>query len=122
MSRVVVLGAGISGHTAASFARRWLGPSHSVTVVSPNAEYNWIPSNIWVGVGLMGAAQVAFPLAPVYERHGIEFKQAFAREIHPEGDTENAAPYVGVEPVGAHGTWQTASALTFTGRMRCRCA
>jgi len=28
--RVVVLGAGISGHTAAAFARRWLGEEHYV--------------------------------------------------------------------------------------------
>ena len=53
MSRVVILGAGISGHTAAAFARKWLGSDDTVTVVSPNETYNWIPSNIWVGVGLM---------------------------------------------------------------------
>jgi sulfide:quinone oxidoreductase len=46
VSRVVVLGAGIAGHTAASFARRWLGRSDTVTVVSPNSTYNWVPSNI----------------------------------------------------------------------------
>ena len=72
MSRVVVLGAGIAGHTAASFARKWLTGRETVTVVSPNAEYNWAPSNIWVEVGLMGPAQVTFPLAPVDERHGLE--------------------------------------------------
>ena len=94
MSRVVVLGAGIAGHTAASFARRWLGRGHTVTVISPNETYNWIPSNIWVGVGLMTPSQVTFPLAPVYERHGIEFLQAAALEIHPEGEVGNPTPYV----------------------------
>ena len=53
MARVVVLGAGVAGHTAAAFARKWLGRNDSVTVVSPKDHYNWIPSNIWVGVGLM---------------------------------------------------------------------
>ncbi len=33
MTRVVGLGAGIAGHTAAAFARRWLGREHTVTVV-----------------------------------------------------------------------------------------
>ena len=61
MSRVVILGAGISGHTAAAFARKWLGRDDTVTVISPNESYNWIPSNIWVGVGLMRPAQVTFP-------------------------------------------------------------
>lgn len=94
MSRVVVLGAGIAGHTAAAFARNALAASHTVTVISPKPDYNWVPSNIWVGVGLMKPAQVTFPLAPVYERAGIEFVQASAREIHPEGDRESATPYV----------------------------
>ena len=61
MSRIVILGAGVSGHTAAAFARHWLGRRHEVTVVSPRADYNWIPSNIWVGVGLMKPVQVTFP-------------------------------------------------------------
>ena len=100
MTRVVVLGAGISGHTAASFARRWLGRGDTVTVVSPNAHYNWVPSNIWVGVGLMKPSQVTFPLAPIYERHGVEFKQATAREIHPAGDAGDPGPYVVVGPTG----------------------
>ena len=46
----------------------------------------------------MRPSQVTFPLAPVYERNGIEFKQASAREIHPEGDSGDATPYVTVEP------------------------
>ncbi len=97
MSRVVVLGAGISGHTAAAFLRKWLGRGDDVIVVSPKADCNWIPSNVWVGVGLMPPAKVVFPLAPVYERHGIEFKQARAVELHPEGRTADPAPYVVVE-------------------------
>ncbi|MGO9792043.1 MAG: FAD-dependent oxidoreductase [Solirubrobacteraceae bacterium] len=97
MSRVVVLGAGIAGHTAAAFARRWLGRGDSVTVVSPKPDYNWVPSNIWVGVGLMKPEKVTFPLAPVYERAGIEFVQAAAREIHPECDREHSSPYVVAE-------------------------
>ena len=42
----------------------------------------------------MKPAQVTFPLAPLYERAGIEFIQASAREIHPEGDQDNRTPYV----------------------------
>ena len=48
-----------------------------------------MPSNIWVGVGLMKPAQVTFPLAPVYERAGIGVVQAAAREIHPEGGQDS---------------------------------
>jgi sulfide:quinone oxidoreductase len=98
VSRVVVLGAGIAGHTAAAFARKWLGKADTVTVVSPKDYYNWIPSNIWVGVGLMRPDQVTIPLRPVYARHGIEFVQGTARAIHPEGTEVGATPMVMVEP------------------------
>jgi sulfide:quinone oxidoreductase len=100
MSRVVVLGAGVSGHTAAAFARKWLDKGDTVTVVSPKDYYNWIPSNIWVGVGLMREDQVTFPLKPVYARHNIDFVHGAARSIHPDGDREDATPYVMVAPTG----------------------
>jgi sulfide:quinone oxidoreductase len=83
MADVVILGAGISGHTAALHLSRMLGAEHSVTVVSPNSQWNWIPSNIWVGVGKMAKQQVVFPLEPIYRKKGITFRQAkAARHVH----------------------------------------
>src|ERR1019366_226399 len=98
MARVVILGAGVAGHTAALHAKRLLGKKNAneIIVISPNSKYNWIPSNIWVGVGKMSADQVTFPLAPVYKRKGITFHQALAQEIHPEGDESTAASFVQV--------------------------
>jgi sulfide:quinone oxidoreductase len=97
MARVVVLGAGISGHTAASHIRRKLGKIHEVIVVSPSEYYQWIPSNIWVGVGRMTIDQVRFKLGPLYKRWGIKFEQAKATEIHPEGNETNNRPYIFIE-------------------------
>jgi sulfide:quinone oxidoreductase len=97
MARVLILGAGISGHTAAAYIRRKLRKSHEVIVVSPSEYYQWIPSNIWVGVGRMKVDQVRFSLLPLYKRWGIRFEQAKALEIHPEGDNDSAVPYVTVE-------------------------
>jgi len=96
MARVVVLGAGISGHTAALHLRRLLDKQHEVVVVSPNSQWNWIPSNIWVGVGRMKPSQVTFPLKPVYDKHGIDFRQAKAVALHPEGDERTTKGYVDV--------------------------
>jgi sulfide:quinone oxidoreductase len=62
MSKIVILGAGISGHTAAAHLRRKLGKEHEVLVVSPNRNYQWVPSNIWVGIGRMKSKQLIFPL------------------------------------------------------------
>ncbi|MBK8804380.1 MAG: NAD(P)/FAD-dependent oxidoreductase [Fibrobacteres bacterium] len=95
-SRVIVLGAGVAGHTASMLLKKMLGRKHEVVVVSPAANYQWIPSNIWVGVGRMKPEQVIFSLEPVYRRQGIEFHQAAARILHPEG-TEGSGPCVDIE-------------------------
>ncbi len=97
MSRILILGAGISGHTAAGILRNKLGSQHQVTVVSPNSKWNWIPSNIWVGVGVMKPEDVTFELRQVYNRLGIEFHQAKATAIFPEGSQSRPSPFVSVE-------------------------
>ncbi|HKK42633.1 MAG TPA: FAD/NAD(P)-binding oxidoreductase, partial [Bacteroidales bacterium] len=97
MARVLVLGAGISGHTAAAFLKRKLGKKHEVIVVSPSAWYQWIPSNIWVGVGKMTTDQVRFKLKKVYDRWGIDFRQAKATAIWPEGGEGKVKQFVEIE-------------------------
>ena len=96
MARVVILGAGISGHTAALHLQRRLKRRHEIVVVSPNSNWNWIPSNIWVGVGKMTRDQVTFPLAPIYRRKHIEFRQAMAVALHPEGDGSSPQGFVDI--------------------------
>lgn len=97
MARILILGAGISGHTVARYLSIWLGKEHRITVVSPKPKWNWIPSNIWVGCGEMTVDQVTFELAPVYAKAGVEFLQARALSTHPEGDGTRARPFVRVE-------------------------
>ncbi len=97
MARVVVLGAGVAGHTAAQILKRKLGKRHEVMVVHPNSRYQWIPSNIWIGIGQMTEKQVTFELAPVYKKMGIAHIQARALIIHPEGSPSSGKPCVTVE-------------------------
>lgn len=97
MARLLILGAGISGQTAALHAKKKLGSRHEVVVVSPNSKWNWIPSNIWVGTGYMKPEQVTFPLEPVYKKLKIPFYQARAVSIHPEGDSNTSNPFVMIE-------------------------
>jgi len=97
MARLVIMGGGVSGHTAATFAKKWLGKEHEVVVVTPNSNWNWIPSNIWVGVGQMKKEDVIFPLAPVYKKAGIDYKQAKAVSIHPDGKADSDTPYITIE-------------------------
>ena len=88
MAKIVVLGAGIAGHTASALLKKKLGKKHEIVVVTPNAYYHWIPSNIWIGVGRMTVDQVRFKLDKRYQKAGIIYKQAKAVSFHPEGDNE----------------------------------
>ncbi len=99
MSKIVILGAGISGHVAASHLRRKLAKEHEVVVVSPNSNYQWIPSNIWVGIGRMKSKKILFPLEPLYKKKGIGYKQAKAISFFPEGDKNEHTPYILAEYV-----------------------
>ena len=56
-----------------------------------------MPSDSWVGVGLLKPAKVTFPLAPVHERVGIEFMQPAPRDIYPDGERDDPSPYVVAE-------------------------
>ena len=107
MARLVIMGAGVSGHTAASFAKKWLGSEHEVVVISPNSLWNWIPSNIWVGVGEMTKEEVTFPIAPVYEKAGIDFRQAKAVSINPEGKEGSDDAFITIEYTGEGKAGQT---------------
>jgi len=97
MAKLIILGAGIAGQTAALHAHRKLGGKHEIVVISPNSKWNWIPSNIWVGIGYMKPEQVTFPLEPVYKKTGIQFHQAKAVSIYPEGDKTISKPFVVIE-------------------------
>lgn len=97
MARVVVLGAGVAGHAAALHLKRKLGKDHDVILVSPSSQWNWIPSKIWVGISPTTERQMIFPLDPVYRKKKIEFHQAKATMLLPEGDDAGAAPKVELE-------------------------
>ena len=99
MAKIVVLGAGVSGHTAVSYLRKELSKGHEIVVVSPNSNYQWIPSNIWIGVGRMKPKQTVFPLAPLYKKKGITFIQAKGTAFYPEGDNEINKGYILAEYV-----------------------
>ncbi len=63
-------------------------------MVSPSQYYQWVPSNVWVGVGRMSVDQVRFKLEKMYNHWGIEFKQAKVTAIYPEGDSTSEKSFV----------------------------
>ncbi|MEL4106525.1 FAD-dependent oxidoreductase [Oscillospiraceae bacterium WX1] len=83
--KVVVIGGGFAGHTAALYTKMWLGDRHDVTVVSDRSYFQYTPSLVWVGVGTMAAEKTYFPLAPIYKRRGIHFVNQRAVAVNVEG-------------------------------------
>ena len=94
MATVVILGAGISGHTAAMTLRHHLNKKHQIVVLTPDAYFQWTPSNIWVGIGKMTKEKIRFPLDDVYRKKKITYIQARAVSVHPEGNQSHARAFI----------------------------
>ena len=97
MAKILVLGAGVSGHTAVAYLARKLAKKHEVIMVSPSKYYHWIPSNIWIGVGRMNREDVRFDLNPIYKKWGVKYIQAKATNFYPEGNKDHEKAFVQAE-------------------------
>ena len=81
MPKVLILGAGFAGHTAALHLSGLVKGKADVTVVAPRNRFTWFPSLIWVANGTMSEEHVTFELAPVYERIGVQYVDGRAEVI-----------------------------------------
>ncbi len=84
MAKVVVIGSGFAGQTAALYLGSKIGKKHEITVVSNRDVFGYVPSWVWVGMGHMKPEQTIFKLKPVYDRKNIRFVHAAVTEIHPD--------------------------------------
>jgi sulfide:quinone oxidoreductase len=99
MARVVVIGAGFAGHTAAMYLGDDLKGDHQVTVVNPQDYFLFIPSLVWVGTGRMNPDKTHFPIEPVYRKMGVSFVHGRVTEVHPDEQFVLANPVSGGDPV-----------------------
>ncbi len=84
MAKVVVIGAGFAGHTAALYLGDALGSDHQITVINRQEYFAYIPSWVWVGIGKMAPEKTTFPLEPVYSKLNVNFIHGKATEIHAD--------------------------------------
>lgn len=84
MARIVVLGAGLGGMSAAYELRDRLGQEHAVTVVGDGELFSFTPSNPWVAVGWRKPEEIQLPVREHLERRGIAFESAGAERVLPE--------------------------------------
>ncbi len=84
MAKIVIIGAGFAGHTAALYLGSALGKDHEISVINKFDYFLFIPSLIWVSVGHMKPEKTYFKLAPVYKKLNIRFVHGSATEVHPD--------------------------------------
>lgn len=83
-NEIIVLGSNFGGATAAFELKRRLGKNANVTVVSPDPNFTFIPSMIWVPFGRRKMSDISFPIRPLMEKKGINFIQDSALQVNPE--------------------------------------
>jgi len=109
--RVVVVGAGYGGATAAKYIRMWSNGGVTVTLVDPGAEFVSCPlSNLVVG-GSRQIADVTVTYENLVKRHGVRLVRDTAIAVDPDkrsvrlGATGQDLPYdrlilsPGVDPI-----------------------
>ncbi len=84
MAHVVVLGAGLGGAIMAYELKDRLRPEDTVTVVTKDPRYHFVPSNPWIAVGWRTREDITVDLAPVMAKRGIGFIPVAAERLHPD--------------------------------------
>ncbi len=86
MAHIVIMGAGIGGMPAAYEMREKLDKTHKVTVISNSENFNFMPSNPWLGVKWRERDQIDFPIRSYLERKGIDFISCGVKRVHPDNN------------------------------------
>ena len=84
MHRISIIGSGFAALTAVRQLRR-LAPELELTVISPAAEFVYLPSLIWIPSGLRRAEDLEIGLAPFFRRMGVAHHAARVTGIEQGG-------------------------------------
>ncbi len=82
MAHIVVLGAGLGGVIMAYEMKDQLRPEDTLTVITKDPKYHFVPSNPWVAVHWRERDDVEVDLGPTFARRGIGFKPVAAKRLH----------------------------------------
>ncbi|OIQ04674.1 MAG: pyridine nucleotide-disulfide oxidoreductase [Rhodobacteraceae bacterium CG2_30_10_405] len=84
MAHIVVLGAGLGGSIMAYELKEQLRAQDTVTVITRDPKYHFVPSNPWIAVGWRERKDISVDLAPTMAKKGIRFIPVAAEKLHPE--------------------------------------
>lgn len=86
MARVIVVGAGLGGMSAAYELRDALGDAHEITLVGRGETFGFTPSNPWLAVGWRKLDEITLPVAPHMRRRGIGWRGDGVQAIDAEAN------------------------------------
>jgi sulfide dehydrogenase [flavocytochrome c] flavoprotein subunit len=90
-AKVVVIGGGYAGATAAKYVRMWSAGAVDVTLVEPNANFISCPlSNLVLG-GSKQIADITVPYTNLVNRHGVNLIRDYVQSIDAERRTVTLA-------------------------------
>ncbi|MCW8941590.1 MAG: FAD-dependent oxidoreductase [Gammaproteobacteria bacterium] len=86
MNNITIVGAGFAGLTAVKQIRK-RDKNCSITLISPRAELQYLPSLIWVPSGLRKREDIIIPLHNFFKRMNVDFQQASVTGLRDGGRT-----------------------------------
>ncbi|MGB8247543.1 MAG: FAD-dependent oxidoreductase [Chlorobium sp.] len=84
MAKVVIIGAGFAGHTAAMYLGDSIGKDHEITVVHKFDYFGFVPSWVWLGIDAVKPEHTVFKLKPIYDKFNVNFVQGTVTSVHPD--------------------------------------
>ncbi|RMG55169.1 MAG: NAD(P)/FAD-dependent oxidoreductase, partial [Gammaproteobacteria bacterium] len=84
MHRITIIGSGFAALTAIRRLRA-LAPEVEITVISPAAEFIYLPSLIWIPSGLRKGDDLRIDLQPFFRRMGVEHVAARVTGLSADG-------------------------------------
>jgi len=86
MKRITVVGSGFAALTAVKTLRAQ-DRDAKITLVSPRAEFHYLPGSIWIPSGLREAADLIVPLDNFFRRMQVDYHSAEATGLNNGGRT-----------------------------------
>lgn len=87
MPKIVVLGAGIGGISAAYQLRETIGHAAEIAVISDSDYFQFVPSNPWVAIKWRRPNDVTVYLPDLMKKFRIEFSAIGAKKVLPKENT-----------------------------------
>jgi len=84
MADIVIMGAGLGGVIMAYEMKDQMRPDDTLTVVTKDPIYHFVPSNPWVAVNWRTRESIEVDLAPTFARRGIGFKPVPVSKVMPD--------------------------------------